>query len=59
MIELDDCNILQLRQLVGSRQSRVHDSVSVRNLNISRLHMLKCQAMHHTTNEHIARLDLR
>jgi hypothetical protein len=59
MVELDDCSILQLGHLVGSRMSRAHDSISVRNLSISRLRMLKCQAMCRATNEHLARLDLR
>jgi hypothetical protein len=59
MVELDDCSILQFEHLVESRLSRVHDSVSIQNITISRLRMLKCQAMCHMTNEHLARLDLR
>jgi hypothetical protein len=35
MAKLGDCNILQLKHLVGRRQSRVHNSVSVRNLSIA------------------------
>jgi hypothetical protein len=58
MAELDDCNILQLKHLVRSNLSRVHDLFSVQNLSISRLHMFKCQAMYLTTNEHLSRLDL-
>jgi hypothetical protein len=34
MVELDDCNILQLKHLVGSNFSRVHDLFRVQNLNI-------------------------
>jgi hypothetical protein len=58
MANLDDCNILQLRHLVGSRLSRVHDSINVQNLNILWLHILKCQAMCHAIDEHLAQLDL-
>jgi hypothetical protein len=39
--ELDDCNILQPRHLVGSRLGVTHDLISVQNLIISWLHMLK------------------
>jgi hypothetical protein len=42
MVGLDDCNILQPGHLVRSRLSRVHDSVSVQNLSISQLCMVKC-----------------
>jgi hypothetical protein len=59
MTGLDDCNILQLRHLVGSGLWGMHDSFSVQNLSISRLHMFKCQAMCCMTNKHLASLDLR
>jgi hypothetical protein len=59
MTGLDECNILQLRHLVGSGLWEMHDSFSVQNLSISRLHMFKCQAMCRVTNEHLASLDLR
>jgi hypothetical protein len=59
MAKLDDYNILQLRHLVRSRLSRVYDSASIQNLNISQLRMLKCQAMCRMTNEYLAQLDLR
>jgi hypothetical protein len=59
MAKLDDYNILQLRHLVRSRLSRVHDSASIQNLNISQLRMLKCQTMCRMTNEYLAQLDLR
>jgi hypothetical protein len=38
---LDDCNILQPGHLVRSRLSRPHDSISVQNLSISWLRILK------------------
>jgi hypothetical protein len=59
MTGLDDCNILQLRHLVGSGLWGMHDSFSDQNLSISRLHMFKCQAMCRMTNKHLASLDLR
>jgi hypothetical protein len=43
MARLDDRIILQPGQLVGSRLSRVYDLISVQNLSISWLHMLKCK----------------
>jgi hypothetical protein len=58
MAGLDDSNILQPGYLVRSGLSRAHDPVSVQNLSISQLHMLKCQAMCPATNEYLARLDL-
>jgi hypothetical protein len=58
MVELDDSSILQLENIIGSNLSRAHDLFSVRKLSILRLHMFKCQAMCHMTNEHLARLDL-
>jgi hypothetical protein len=59
MVELDDCNILPLGHLVVSKMSRAHDSITIQNLSISWLRMLKCQAMCRVTNEHFVRLDLR
>jgi hypothetical protein len=41
MIGLYDCSILQLGYLVKSRLGGMHNSISIQNLNISRLHMLK------------------
>jgi hypothetical protein len=41
MAGLDDCNILQPRNLVGRRLGGTHDSISVQNLSISWLRMLK------------------
>jgi hypothetical protein len=58
MVELDDNSILQLKHLVGSNLSRVHDLFSVQTLSSLRLCMFKCQAVCHATNEHLARLDL-
>jgi hypothetical protein len=48
MVGLDDYSILQLGHLVGSRLGGMHDSISIQNLSISRLHML----MSRTTNEY-------
>jgi hypothetical protein len=41
MAGLDDCTILQPGQLVRSRLGGTHDSISVQNFSISRLHMLR------------------
>jgi hypothetical protein len=41
MAGLDDCSILQPGHLVESTLGGAHDSISVQNLSISRLHMLK------------------
>jgi hypothetical protein len=41
MAELDDCSISQPGHLVRSRLGGTYDSVSIQNLCISRLHMLK------------------
>jgi hypothetical protein len=41
MVRLDDCIIIQPEHLVGSILSRDYDSVSIQNLNISQLCMLK------------------
>jgi hypothetical protein len=41
MTGLDDCNILQPRHLVRSRLGGTHDLISIQNINISRLRMLK------------------
>jgi hypothetical protein len=38
---LDDCSSSQFRHLVRSRLGGMHDSISVQNLSISWLHMLK------------------
>jgi hypothetical protein len=38
---LADCSILQSRHLVGSRLGGTHDSISIPNLSISWLRMLK------------------
>jgi hypothetical protein len=59
MAELDHCNILQLGHLVRSRLSRAHDSVYIQKLSISRLCMLKCEAMCSANDKHLASLDLR
>jgi hypothetical protein len=56
---LDDYIILQYGHLVGSRLGATQDSFNIRNISISRLHLFKCQAMCHVTNEHFARLELR
>jgi hypothetical protein len=41
MDRIDDCNILQPRHLAGNRMGGTHDSVSVENLSIPRLRLLK------------------
>jgi hypothetical protein len=58
MIRLDNCIILQLRHLVRNRREGTHDSFSIQNRSISRLHMFKSQVMCHVNNEHLAQLDL-
>jgi hypothetical protein len=35
MVELDDCNILQLEHLVGSNLSKAHDLFNVQNISIA------------------------
>jgi hypothetical protein len=59
MVGLDDYSILQPGHLVWSRLGGMHDSFSVQNLIIARLHMFKTQAMCRVTDKHLARLDLR
>jgi hypothetical protein len=51
MARLYDCSILQPRHLVESRLGGIHDSFSIRNLNISSLRKFKCQTMCRATNE--------
>jgi hypothetical protein len=41
MVGLDDCGILQPEHLVESRLGGVQDLISVQNLSISQLRMLK------------------
>jgi hypothetical protein len=54
MDRLDECNILWLGHLVGSRLRGMHDSINIQNLSISRLRMFKSQAMFRMINEHLA-----
>jgi hypothetical protein len=58
-IRQDDCSILQLGYLVGSRLGGTHDSISVQNLSSHGFTCTSSEAMSHATKEHLARHDLR
>jgi hypothetical protein len=59
MAELDDCSILQPRQLVESRLGGTHDSISIQTLSSHGFTCTSSQAKSRMTKEHLARHDLR
>jgi hypothetical protein len=59
MVRLDDCNILQPRYLIGSRQRGTHDSIIIQNLSSQDVACTSSQSLSHTTKEHLAQHDLR
>jgi hypothetical protein len=59
MVGLDDCNILQPGDLVGSRQRGTHDSIIIQNLSSQDFACTSSQSLSRTTKEHLAQHDLR
>jgi hypothetical protein len=59
MVGLDDCSILQPRQLVISRLGGMHDSISIQNLSSHGFACMSSQDMSRVIKEHLALRDLR